>query len=122
MAEYEPGIDVNERHAMRMRLRHLLLQSINLSEFPPPGSYVAGMPVVMFEVILTNIDRRTQLYAVTPKNMYNVRTPTSLDAENLFSQFRDIDPKSTGVLMTDDIPCAIETASYVLHKRLRPER
>ena len=122
MAEDEPGIDVTQRYCMRMRMRKLLLQTVNLAEFPPAGMHVAGMPIVMFEGILTNIDRRIQLYAVTPNNTYNVRAPTSLDAENLFCHFRDLDPKSTGVLMVDDIPSALETASYVMQMKLNPER
>ena len=103
-------------------MRKLLLQTVNLAEFPPAGMHVAGMPVVMFEGILTNIDRRIQLYAVTPNNTYNVQAPTSLDAENLFCHFRDLDPKLTGVLMADDIPSALETASYVMQMKLNLER
>ena len=43
----------------------MLLSSVNLSTFPPPGSHVAGMSLVMFEGLLTNIDRRIQLYVPT---------------------------------------------------------
>ena len=39
-------------------MRSMLLSSVNLSTFPPPGSHVAGMSLVMFEGLLTNIDRR----------------------------------------------------------------
>ena len=86
-AEDGAGISAIDRHTARMEMRKLLLSAVNLAKFPPPGSSVGGMTIVMFEGILTNIDRRTQLYALVPGETYNVRAPTSLDAENLFSEF-----------------------------------
>ena len=121
-AEDEPGLSAVERHKARMDLRHLLLDSVKLAQFPPPGSYVAGMPIIMFEGLLTNIDRRIQLHTLVPGRSYNVRAPNSLDAENFFSEFQDLDPKSSGALLADDIPSAIETASYLMQMRLDPDR
>lgn len=120
-AEDEPGLTVACRHSFRMNMRNMLLGAACLADFPPPGSHVAGMPIVMFEGILTNIDRY-QLNAIVPGNSYNVRAPNSLAVENLFSGFQDLDPKSTGVLLADDIPHALETASYLIQTRLNPER
>ena len=74
----------------------------------------------MFEGILTNIDRRMQLHALVPNHAYNVRAPNTLDAENLFSEFQELDPKSSGALIADDIPIAMETASFILQMRLDP--
>ena len=121
-AEDEAGLSPEIRQSYRMNMRNALLGSVNLADFPPPGSFVAGMPVVMFEGILTNIDRRCQLHALVPGNSYNVRAPNTLVVENLFSSFQELDPKSTGVLLPDDIPHAIETASYLIQTRLNPER
>ena len=121
-AEDEPGISARDRHKARMEMREMVLSAINLAKFPPPGLTIGGMTTVMFEGILTNIDRRTQLYALVPDNAYNVRAPTSLDAENLFSEFQELDPKSSGTLMADDIPAALETASYIMQMRLNPDR
>ena len=121
-AEDEPGLSAVERHKAQTDLRHLLLDSVKLAQFPPPGSYVAGMPIIMFEGLLTNIDRRIQLHTLVPGRSYNVRAPNSLDAENFFSEFQDLDPKSSGALLADDIPSAIETASYLMQMRLDPDR
>lgn len=121
-AEDEPGLDVMTRHNYRIKMRELLLGLVNLASFPPPGSHILGMPIIMFEGILTNIDRRIQLYQLIPSNSYNVRAPNTLDAENLFSEFKDIDPKSCGALMADDIPLAMESACYVMQMRLNPNR
>lgn len=38
-----------------------------------------------------------------------------------FGQFQELDPGGTGVLHPDNIPKAIETASYILHARLQPD-
>lgn len=57
-------------------------------------SHISGIPYVMFEGILTNIDRRYQLHALVPANAYNVRAPNILAVENLFRGFHDPDPKS----------------------------
>lgn len=122
MAEDEPGLTVDVRHQMRMNMRNLLLSSVNLAEFPPPGQHIGGMPIVMFEGILTNIDRRTQLHELLPSKSYNVRAPNTLAVENLFSGFQDLDPKSSGVLLADDVGNALETASYLVQMRLNPER
>ena len=121
-AEDEAGLSQETRLKYRMNMRDLLLTSVNLADFPPPGTYVAGMTSVMFEGILTNIDRRFQLHALIPGNTYNVRAPNTLVVENLFSSFQELDPKSTGVLLPDDIPHAIETASFLIQTRLDPDR
>ena len=121
-AEDTPGLPATERHRARMDMRNMLLDSVNLATFPPPGSHIGGMPIIMFEGILTNIDRRIQLHALVPNHAYNVRAPNTLDAENLFSEFQELDPKSYGALIADDIPIAMETASFILQMRLDPNR
>jgi len=121
-AEDESGLDVLTRYQYRMNMRQTLLEKVHFADFPPPGSHVLGMPIVMFEGILTNIDRRYQLHALVHGNAYNVRAPNTLAVENLFGCFQDLDPKSTGVLLADDIPHAIETASYLIQSRLDPNR
>jgi hypothetical protein len=42
----------------------------------------------------------------------------SLEAENLFGEFQDLDPKGVGVLRPDDIPIAISTACELLSVRM----
>ena len=121
-AEDEAGLDIDTRHKYRMNIRNLLLNWANLADFPPPGSHIAGIPIAMFEGIPTNIDRRLQLHALVPGNAYNVRAPNTLVVENLFGGFQDLDPMSTGVLLPDDKPHAIETSSYLIKTRLNPKR
>ena len=106
----------------RIALRNFLLKDVCLSSFPPYGSHVHGIPLTMFEGLLTNIDRRLQLYAIARNGSYNVRTPTTLDSENFFSGFQTLDPKGSGVLFADDIPKAMETSAFILKTRVDPYR
>ena len=50
-AEDTPGLPATERHRARMDMRNMLLDSVNLATFPPPGSHIGGMPIIMFEGI-----------------------------------------------------------------------
>ena len=121
-AEDEPGLSASERHSYRIKLRNRLLQCIKLNQFPPSGSHVADMPVVMFEGILTNIDRRTQLYAMSKSGTYNVRAPTSLDSETTFSAFQDLDPRGSGILHPDDVPRTLAAATFLFKSKNVAER
>ncbi len=121
-AEDEAGIPAEVRCQLRMDMRKWLLSKLNVGIFPPPGSHVNGLPIVMFEGILTSIERRTQLYSVVRGGSYNARAIGSLDCETFFGAFQDLDPKGSGVLMPDDIPRVIEIASYVSHAHLDDSR
>ena len=117
-AEDDAGISVSERHNRRIALRSMLLGMWNLSFFPPPGNHVAGMPTTMYEGLLTNIDRRVQLSSFAASGKYNVRTLGSLDSENFFGTFQDIDPRGQGVLLPDDVPAAIDTPCYIIRQKM----
>ena len=87
----ESGIPIHERIQWLLNMREFLLGHYNPSDFPPPGAYVKGMPITQFEGILTNIDRRLQLYHVLPHGTYNHRSVSSLDCETFFGSFQVID-------------------------------
>lgn len=56
------GIDIDERSAYWMDMREFLLKKYNPMIFPPPGIYENSLAIAQFEDILTNINRRLQLY------------------------------------------------------------
>lgn len=121
-AEDDPGLSVNERFWRRMEFRRWLLEDVNFCKFPPYGSHVRSIPMVMFQGFLTNIERRIQLFPYVKSGRYNVRALGSLEAENLFGQFQDLDPKGSGVMKSEDIPTALEHACQLLKVRLSPDR
>lgn len=103
-AEDEPGLDISERIRRRLRFREWLLRDINFYEFPPPGTHVKGIPHIMFEGLLTNIERRIQIIPFVKSGACNPRALGSLEAENFFGEFQELDPEISGVIRPDDIP------------------
>ena len=113
-AEDNPGISAIERCNSRLNMRRWLLNGVQFNKFPPPGSHILGIPQIMFEGLMTNIDRRIQLFSYVKKGNYNVRALGSLEAENLFGAFQD----RSGVIRPDDIPAALNTACEILTARM----
>ncbi|CAC5383533.1 unnamed protein product [Mytilus coruscus] len=118
----DPGIDVHERCKRRLALRQWLLKDVSLNKFPPPGAFIKGIPIVMNEGLLTNIDRRLQLFPFVKPGMYNIRSLGNLEAENLFGAFQDLDPKGSGVIRPDDIPSALSTSCEMLCYRFNKKQ
>jgi hypothetical protein len=77
---------------------------------------------VLYEGLLTNIERKIQLFPFTKQGSYNVRAIGSLDIENFFGTFQDLDPRGTGVLTPSDIPTALSVAIELLDAKLNPNR
>ena len=84
----DAGLRVSERIAKMLQIKSFLLNHYKPSTFPPPGMYVAGLPIAQFEGILSNIDRRLQLYSITDHRCFNQRAVSSLDSETMFGSFQ----------------------------------
>lgn len=108
--------------AMCVRLRNWLLEGVNFGCFPPYGLYVRGIPHGIYQGFLTNIEICIQIFPYVKSGVYNVRMLDSLEAENLFGEFQDLDPKGSGVIKAEDIPNALESACQLQKTRLMPER
>ncbi|CAC5397628.1 unnamed protein product [Mytilus coruscus] len=91
----EKGLSANERVRKLLNLREFLLDSCQkcLRQFPPPGSHVCDIPVVLFTGLNTSCERLIQLYRLSKTGTYNVRSIGSLDNETFFSSYRDLDPR-----------------------------
>ncbi|CAC5369864.1 unnamed protein product [Mytilus coruscus] len=111
------GFSLDERLFYMMNIRSFLLRFLKAGHFPPHGASIA-----QFEGILTNVDRRLQLYTMTKRKTYNQRAISSLDSETFFSGFQDYDQKETGVLRADDISTALGAAVFLYKQRLDPKR
>ncbi|KAK7507914.1 hypothetical protein BaRGS_00000879 [Batillaria attramentaria] len=121
-AEDMPGLEVTERIRRRLRLRDWLLEGVDFNKFPPPGLHIRGIPHVMFEGLLTNIERRIQIFPYVRTGAYNPRALGSLEAENFFGAFQDLDPSGSGILRPDDVPKAIASACELIGTRLDKDR
>ncbi|VDI03707.1 Hypothetical predicted protein [Mytilus galloprovincialis] len=118
----EGGMCIEKRIECLLAMRDKLLPYLHVGHFPPPGAYVASLPMAQFEGILSNVDRRLQLYGMVQRGSYNQRAVTSLDSETFFSGFQDYDPKGTGVLRPDDIPTALGAAVCLFSQRMDSNR
>lgn len=93
-----------------------------MKTYPPYGSFINDIAVVLFKGLLTNIERKIQLFPFTKSGSYNNRDVGSLDAENFFRTLQDIDPKGTGVFRPDDIPSVLAVAEELIDSNLDPNR
>lgn len=84
----DAGIPLDTRLRKMLDIRSYLLPFLRTGHFPPQGAYIAGLPIAQFEGILSNVDRRIQLYSMTTLQTYNQRAVTSLDSETFFSGFQ----------------------------------
>lgn len=89
-AIYEAGISTDQRIDIDwlLAMRNTLLPFLKVGHFPPPGAYVAGLPLAQYEGLLSNVERRLQLYDMVQNGTYNQRAITSLDSETFFSGFQ----------------------------------
>lgn len=60
-------------------MRNLLLDGVVFSVFPPVGRYIKGVPIIIYEGILLDIDSKLQMFAIV--GSYNIRSVGSLAAE-----------------------------------------
>ena len=120
----ERGVTCLERINRLFTMREWLLSFLipKLCEFPPPGGYVASIPITNFEGILLSTERVVQLYTEAKGGTFNCRSLGSQISETYFASFRDLDPQSVGVLRPDDLPRAISTSCKILEARLDPDR
>ncbi|XP_070184749.1 uncharacterized protein [Littorina saxatilis] len=84
-ADDEGGLSAHVRLRWRLKMRNWLLDRYDQFAFPPPAGYVGGVPIVTYESLLTNIERKLQMYWFT--GAFNTRSLTTLDAENFFLAF-----------------------------------
>ena len=92
-AEDEPGFSASRRCRQRLALRDWFLNAVGFDTFPTYGSHIRGVPNIMFQRLLTNIDPRIQLFPTVKSGKYNVRKLGSLEAENFLREFQDLCPK-----------------------------
>lgn len=127
-AEDEAGIPALDVIRMRFMLRSRLLNHINFGEFPPPGQYVNGWPIHLFEAQLINIDSKVYLYALCKSGTYNSRAFSSMMGETFFSELTHQDRTGHGTVSCEDfsryIGKTIEQCTHVwtLHGKKEKKR
>nr|XP_022290428.1 uncharacterized protein LOC111102067 [Crassostrea virginica] len=121
-AEDEPGIPANIRCQYRLHMRQWLLEGYPLGQFPPVTRYVRGIPIVSYEALVLQCERKLQMYDHVPGNTYNARATGSQEVEQFFSTFRDLDPTGKGTPKPDVIPDMMATVVEINNFRLNPDK
>ena len=97
------------------------MEGVDFGVFPPQSSYIRGIPIITYEALLAHLERKIQMYAFTPGG-YNVRAIGTLEVEQFFGTFRDIDPAGIGTPRPDDIPRMMTRVADITNCRMDPER
>lgn len=121
-AEDDPGIPALTRIKLRSGLRRRLLKYVQFEHFPPPGMFVRGWPLQLWEALIANIDAKTLLYSLIKTNAYNTRAFSSLMGETFFSELTLYDRRGQGTVSTSEFEAFMGTAVEKLHIRLDRER
>ncbi|CAG0898747.1 unnamed protein product [Cyprideis torosa] len=126
LAEDEPGIRMFQRTKQRLAMRDWLLscRKDNFASFPPRNAQWAttGLSKVLWEGMLTNMERSLQVLPFVAGNSINSRAMGTLETENFFSSIQDLDPLGTGVLTPKDIPTVMRTVQELDKFRLDPNK
>lgn len=101
--EDDLGIFVIDCCKYCLRFRDWLLKDVCMKIYLLYGFFINDILVVFFEGFLINIECKIQFFFFIKSGGYNVRVVGSLDVENFFGIFQDIDLKGIGVFRLDDI-------------------
>lgn len=71
-AQDEGGLFCTKRISNERDLWEWLMKGVGFDVFPPPGKYVKGIPITLFEGVMNHFDRRAQLNLFTDC-AYNAR-------------------------------------------------
>ena len=121
-AEGKPGLSAHQRVTHRLALQDYLLEGVEFGQFPPYGSFIKGMPRVMYEGFLQSIDIHIQLYATCRGGTYNQRAVSSLVNETFFSELGELEPTQLGCPKATNIPWLLSTVTELLHYRHNPAK
>ena len=82
-AENDVGFPALEIMTMRLNLRSRLLDGVQFGNFPPPSSFVKGFSTQLWEALISNIDSKSQLYALCRQGTNNTQAFSSLIGETV---------------------------------------
>ena len=89
-----------------------MIGKCNLSDYPPPGSHIQGIPIKTYEALLHSISTRFSLFGLSSKQKYNTRAISTLAVESFFSDLTRYEFSGLGAPKAVDIP---KLLSHVVH-------
>ena len=116
------GMDVVTRLKNLHEMYEMLLERINLSDYPPPTTHVTGIPIRTFEALLHSISSRFSLFILAEKNSYNTRAISTLAVESFFSDMTRYEFSGLGAPKATDIPKLISHVVQINSMKHNPDR
>ena len=118
----ERGLD------MKIQLWHLnnayeyLLEKLQLDDYPPVTTHIAGIPVKMYEATLHCISTRFMLFNLSSSKSYNSRLISTLAVESFFLDLSKFKFGGLGAPKAVDIPKLISHVVYLNTTKHDPKR
>ena len=116
------GMDVVTRLKNLHEMYEMLLERINLSDYPPPTTHVTGIPIRTFEALLHSISSRFSLFILAENNSYNTRAISTLAVESFFSDMTRYEFSGLGAPKATDIPKLISHVVQINSMKHNPDR
>ena len=99
----ERGIDAYIRVKYLQDFSNFLAELVMWDDWPPPYSYIQGMPVPTYEAIMQGISTRLQIFALSNMPM-NQRSISTVGIESFFSEITAMEFSGLGCPKAVDIP------------------
>ena len=99
-----------------------MLEKLQLDDYPPATTHIAGIPLKTYEALLHCISTRFSLFNLSSGKSYNSRSISTLAVESFFSDLSRFEFGGLGALKAVDIPKLISHVVYINTTKHDPER
>ena len=99
-----------------------MLEKLQLDDYPPATTHIAGIPVKTYEAILHCISTRFTLFNLSSSKTYNSRSISTLAVESFFSDLSKFEFGGLGAPKAVDIPKLISHVVYLNTTKHDPKR
>ena len=106
------GMAITDRLEKLQAMYEYMIGKFNMSDYPPPSTYVEGIPIKTYEALLHSISTRYSLFGLSSTKSYNTRAISTLAVESFFSDLTRYEFSGLGAPKAVDIPKLI---SHVVH-------
>ena len=116
------GMPIEDRLEKLQTMYEYMIGKCNLSDYPPPGSHIEGIPIKTYEALLHSISTRFSLFGLSSKQKYNTRSISTLAVESFFSDLTRYEFSGLGAPKAVDIPKLLSHVVHINTLKHNPDR
>ena len=116
------GMAIEDRLEKLQSMYEYMIGKCNLSDYPPPGSHIQGIPIKTYEALLHSISTRFSLFGLSSKQKYNTRAISTLAVESFFSDLTRYEFSGLGAPKAVDIPKLLSHVVHINTLKHNPDR